>query len=53
MLRDVDWKLFTDVSVQPIDPIFKSQAVILLGSLKTGHISCPKTSVKKLQIYAA
>jgi len=27
MLRNVDWLLFTDVSGQPVDPIFKCQAV--------------------------
>jgi len=27
MLRGADWQLFTDVSGQPIGPIFKGQAV--------------------------
>jgi len=33
MLRSVDWWLVTDVSGQPIGPIFKAQAVFLDWSI--------------------
>jgi hypothetical protein len=42
MLHSVDRKLATDVSGQPIGPIFKGQAAWLL---KMGPIGCPETSI--------
>jgi len=34
ILRGVDWQLFTDVSGQPISPIFKGQAVFCQSMLR-------------------
>ena len=50
MLRSVDWYLVTDVSRQPIGPIFKGQAVqedssCTVWPLKIGPIGCLETSV--------
>jgi hypothetical protein len=41
MLRSVEWQLVTDVSGQPIRPIFKGQKMELIG--------CPKISVTNCQ----
>ena len=49
MLRSVDWLLCTDVSGQPIGPIFKGQAVQALFleclALEDRPIGCPEISV--------
>ena len=42
ILRSIEWLFRTDVSGQPIDPIFKVQAL----TLKMGPISCSETSVR-------
>jgi hypothetical protein len=43
ILRAVEWYLVTEVSGQPICPIFKDQAI--QEALKMGLIGCPETSV--------
>jgi len=41
--------IVTDVSGQPIRPIFKGPAVWTTGPLKMGRIDCPETPVTKYQ----
>ena len=49
MLCSSDCYLITDVSGQPIGPIFKNRSIIRYVTLNTGPIICPETSVTKYQ----
>ena len=55
VLRSLDWWFVTDVSGQPIGPIFKDQAVQFFSSswtvlhLKVVPIGCPETLVTNYQ----
>ena len=49
ILRGVDWQLVTDVSVQPIGPIFKGQAVQVL-TREDQTYNCSETFVTYYQL---
>jgi hypothetical protein len=52
MLRNVDWWLFTEFSVQHIDPIFMSQAgqeILDFLALEAWTIGCTETSANSYQ----
>ena len=52
-LRSIERLFVTDVSVQPIDPIFKCREMQIFDfflNLKMGSIRCPETSVRNFSL---